>query len=68
MALFQILEFEEICEVIVQMPKNGMNKIVSPLEESVLFLYLNTENKTKCLCKVHFQFYLSYINHIDQMA
>ena len=37
MAQFQILEYEEICGVIVQIPKNGMDKIVSPPEESVLF-------------------------------
>ena len=54
MAQFQILEYEEICGVIEQIPKNGMDKIVSPPEESVLFFYLNTENTTKCLCKVHF--------------
>ena len=56
MAQFQILEFEEIFGVIVQIPKNGMDKIVSPPEESVLFFYLNIENTTKWLCKVQFQF------------
>ena len=56
MAQFQILEYEEICGVIVKIPKNGMDKIVSPPEESVLFFYLNTQNITKRLCKVEFQF------------
>ena len=56
MAQFQILEYEEICGVIEQIPKNGMDKIVSPPEESVLFFYLNIEYTTKWLCKVHFQF------------
>ena len=38
MSQFQILEFEEICGVIVEIPKNDMDKIVSPPDESVLFL------------------------------
>ena len=56
MAQFKILEYEEICGIIVQMPKSSMDKIVSPPEESVLFFYLNTENTTNWLCKVQFQF------------
>ena len=56
MPQLQILKYEEICGVIVQIPKNGMDKIVRPPEESVLFFYLSTENTTKWLCKVQFQF------------
>ena len=34
MAQFQILEYEEIWGIIVQIPKSAMDKIVSPPQES----------------------------------
>ena len=39
MAQFQILEYQEICGIILQIPKSAMDKIVSPPEESVLFFF-----------------------------
>ena len=39
MAQFQILEYQKIYGIIVQMPKSAMDKIVSPPEESVLFFF-----------------------------
>ena len=54
MTQFQILEYEEIWGIIVQIPKSAMDKIVSPPEESVLFFYLNTGNETKQFCNVLF--------------
>ena len=56
MAQFRNLEYEEICGIIAQIPKSAIDKILSPPEESVLFFYLNTENKTKWLSNVLFQF------------
>ena len=43
----QILQYEEIWGIIVQIPKSAMDNILSLPEESVLFCYLNTGNKTK---------------------
>ena len=51
---FQILEYEEIWGIIVQIPKSALDKIVSPPDESESFFCLNTENKTKQLCNVLF--------------
>ena len=51
MAQFQILQYEVICGIIVEMPKKKsvIDKIVSRPEESVIFFYLNAGNKTKWL-------------------
>ena len=43
MAQFQILEYDETCGIIVQIPKSDLDKIVSPPVESVLFFYLPSE-------------------------
>ena len=40
----QILEYEEICGIIVQVPKSSMDKIVSPPEESVFFFLPQLKN------------------------
>ena len=45
MTQFQILEYEEICGIIVQIPKSAMDKIVSPPEESVLLFFLHEQGK-----------------------
>ena len=37
MTQFQILEYDETCGIIVQIPKSAMDKSVSPPEEPVLF-------------------------------
>ena len=54
MTQFQIIEYDENCGIIVQIPKSATDKIVSPPEKSVLFFYLNTGNKTQQLCNVLF--------------
>ena len=47
MSQFQILEYEKICQVVAQIPINGLDKIISPPEESVLFSLLEHRKYNK---------------------
>ena len=57
MTQFQILEYEEICGIIVQIPKNAMDKIVTPLKNLYYFFTWTQEIRQNSYAMFCFSFY-----------